>query len=48
MTVCSKCGNICVESSSYINKITGEVWCLNCITIEKKEREIIQYSKKKT
>jgi len=38
LIVCSQCGKVCSESGCYVNKKTGELWCMPCVVIEKKKR----------
>lgn len=45
ITKCSQCGKLCGKLESYINKNTGKLWCMSCLTKEKIKR-IKNYAKK--
>jgi len=40
---CSSCSSFEYEESMYKNKITGELFCINCVLKEKKKREERKY-----
>lgn len=38
-TRCAICGRLCDTTECYLNRRTGEIWCVNCLAIERNRRQ---------